>query len=407
MRTVHQLTAAVRSTLRAQLRPAVLALAGAGLAAAMLSGCGDATGKVAEASAPAAPPVSAALVLERQVAETQEFSGRLEAIERVEIRSRVSGFITAVNFKPGSEVKKGDVLFVIDPRPYQAEAARAEANAASTRAKLELARRELARAESLLADKAIAKREYDEAAAAQKELEANAAAAQAQLEAARLNLAYTRVTSPIDGRVSKAEITLGNLVDASAVLTSVVSLDRIYASFDGDEETYLRVGARAQQGAPVAVRVGLANEEGFPHEGRLEFVDNQLDPRTGSVRMRAAFDNADRTLAPGLFARVQLGAADSSKAVLISDRAVATDQSRKYVFVVGADNKAEYRPVTLGPAVDGLRVVRAGLKGGEKIVVNGLQRVRPGAPIAARMVAMDAADKPVALAANAAAAAKE
>ena len=396
MRTVHHLTAAVRSTLR----PAVLALAGAGLAAAMLSGCGDATGKAAEAQAPAAPPVSAALVLERQVAETQEFSGRLEAIERVEIRSRVSGFITAVNFKPGSEVKKGDVLFVIDPRPYQAEAARAEANAASSRAKLELARRELARAESLLADKAIAKREYDEAAAAQKELEANAAAAQAQLEAARLNLAYTRVTSPIDGRVSKAEITLGNLVDASAVLTSVVSLDRIYASFDGDEETYLRVGARAQQGAPVAVRVGLANEEGFPHEGKLEFVDNQLDARTGSVRMRAAFDNADRTLAPGLFARIQLGAADSRKAVLISDRAVATDQSRKYVFVVGAGNKAEYRPVKLGPTVDGLRVVREGLKGGEKIVVNGLQRVRPGAPIAPQMVAMDAASASLALAAN-------
>ncbi len=400
MRTVHQLTAEVRTTLRSHLRPAVLALAGAGLAAAMLSGCGDATGKAAEAQASAAPPVSAALVLERQVAETQEFSGRLEAIERVEIRSRVSGFITAVNFKPGSEVKKGDVLFVIDPRPYQAEAARAEANAASSRAKLELARRELARAESLLADKAIAKREYDEAAAAQKELEANAAAAQAQLEAARLNLAYTRVTSPIDGRVSKAEITLGNLVDASAVLTSVVSLDRIYASFDGDEETYLRVGARAQQGAPVAVRVGLANEEGFPHEGKLEFVDNQLDARTGSVRMRAAFDNADRTLAPGLFARIQLGAADSRKAVLISDRAVATDQSRKYVFVVGAGNKAEYRPVKLGPTVDGLRVVREGLKGGEKIVVNGLQRVRPGAPIAPQMVAMDAASAPLALAAN-------
>ena len=397
MRTVHHLTAAVRATLR----PAVLALAGAGLMAAALSGCGEATGKAAETQAPAAPPVSAALVLERQVAETQEFSGRLEAIERVEIRSRVSGFITAVNFKPGSEVKKGDVLFVIDPRPYQAEAARAEANAASSRAKLELARRELARAESLLADKAIAKREYDEAAAAQKELEANAAAAQAQYEAARLNLAYTRVTSPIDGRVSKAEITLGNLVDASAVLTSVVSLDRIYASFDGDEETYLRVGARAQQGAPVAVRVGLANEEGFPHEGKLEFVDNQLDARTGSVRMRATFDNADRTLAPGLFARVQLGAADSRKAVLIHDRAVATDQSRKYVFVVGADNKAEYRPVKLGPTVDGLRVVREGLNGGEKIVVNGLQRVRPGAPIAPQMVAMDAAaSAPLALAAN-------
>ncbi|QNA90509.1 efflux RND transporter periplasmic adaptor subunit [Massilia sp. Dwa41.01b] len=374
----------------AAVRPLAAALLAAGLFATALSGCGDANSKAAP-TAPAAPPVSAALVLEKPVAETQEFSGRLEAVERVEIRSRVSGFITTVNFKPGSEVKKGDVLFVVDPRPYQAEAARATAAAASARAKLELARRELARAESLLADKAIARREFDEAQAAVNELEANANAAQAQVESARLNLADTRVVSPIDGRVSKAEITLGNLVDPTAVLTSVVSLNRIYASFDGDEDTYLRVGARAQQGAPVAVRVGLANEEGFPHEGKLEFVDNQLDARSGSVRMRAVFDNAERTLAPGLFARIQLGAADSRKAVLISDRAVGTDQSRKYVVVVGADNKAEYRPVTLGPNIDGLRVVRSGLKAGEKIVVNGLQRVRPGAPLAPTMVAMDGA----------------
>jgi len=381
MRTQH--------TLRTLARPLAAALAAAGLAAA-LAGCSDATGKAA-AQAPAAPPVSAALVIEKPVAETQEFSGRLEAVEHVEIRARVSGFITAVNFKPGSEVKKGEVLFVVDPRPYQAEATRAAAAAASARAKLELARRELARAESLLADKAIAKREFDEALAAQKELEANANAAQAQLESARLNLADTRVVSPIDGRVSKAEITLGNLVDPSAVLTSVVSLRRIYASFDGDEETYLRVGARAQQGAPVTVRVGLANEQGFPHEGRLEFVDNQLDARSGSVRMRALFENADRSLVPGLFARVQLGAADSRKAVLISDRAVSTDQSRKFVVVVGAGNKAEYRPVSLGPAIDGLRVVRSGLKAGETIVVNGLQRVRPGEPLAPRIVPMDPA----------------
>ncbi|MFC5461101.1 efflux RND transporter periplasmic adaptor subunit [Massilia niabensis] len=371
-------------------RPLFAALATAGLLAATLAGCGEANSKAA-AAAPPAPPVSAALVLEQPVAETQEFSGRLEAVERVEIRSRVSGFITAVNFKPGSEVKKGDVLFVVDPRPYQAEANRASAAAASARAKLELARRELARAESLLADKAIAKREFDEALAAQKELEANASAAQAQVESARLNLADTRVVSPIDGRVSKAEITLGNLVDPTAVLTSVVSMKRIYASFDGDEETYLRVGARAQQGTPVTVRVGLANEQGFPHEGRLEFVDNQLDARTGSVRMRALFENGDRTLVPGLFARVQLGAADSRKAVLISDRAVSTDQSRKFVVVVDATNKAEYRQVTLGPVIDGLRVVRTGLKGGEKIVVNGLQRVRPGEPLAPRLVPMDAA----------------
>jgi multidrug efflux system membrane fusion protein len=381
-------------------RPLIAALAVAGLATLTLAGCEDATGKTAAPAAPAAPPVSAAIVLEKPIAETQEFSGRLEAIERVEIRSRVSGFITAVNFKPGSEVKKGDVLFVVDPRPYQAEATRAQAAAASARARADLAKRELDRAESLMADKAIARREFDEAAASQKELEANAGAAQAQYEAARLNLAYTRVVSPIDGRVSKAEITLGNLVDATAVLTSVVSLERIYASFDGDEETYLRVGAKARDGAPVTVRVGLANEEGFPHEGKLEFVDNQLDARTGSVRMRAAFENKDGALVPGLFARVQLGAADDRSAVLISERAVGTDQSRKFVFVVGADGKAEYRPVVLGPVVDGLRVVRSGVKAGEKIVVNGLQRVRPGAPVAPQIVPMDGA-APLTLAAAA------
>jgi multidrug efflux system membrane fusion protein len=364
-------------------------LAAAGLAGAVLTGCADANSKD-EAAAPAAPPVSAAVVLEKPVAETQEFSGRLEAVETVEIRPRVSGYITAVNFRPGAEVKKGEVLFVIDPRPYQAEADRAGAAAGAARARADLARLELQRAERLLADKAIAQREFDEKAAAQKELDASARAAQAQYEAARLNLAYTRITAPIDGRVSKAEITLGNLVDASAVLTSVVSTDRIYASFDGDEQTYLRVGARAQRAQPAVVKVGLANEEGFPHEGRLEFVDNQLDARTGSVRMRATLPNPDRALAPGLFARVQVGSPVASKAIVINDRAVGTDQSRKYVVVVGADGKAEYRQVALGPVVDGMRVVRSGLKAGEKIVVGGLQRVRPGSPVTPQIVPMDA-----------------
>ena len=185
------------------------------------------------------------------------------------------------------------------------------------------------------------------------------------------------------------------------MLTSVVSLERIYASFDGDEDTYLRVGAKSRDGAPVAVRVGLANEEGFPHEGKLEFVDNQLDARTGSVRMRATFENKDGVLVPGLFARVQLGAADRRSAVLINERAVGTDQSRKFVFVIGADGKAEYRPVTLGPVVDGLRVVRSGVKAGEKIVVNGLQRVRPGAQVAPLIVPMETAGS-LALAVNSA-----
>ncbi|MYM97800.1 efflux RND transporter periplasmic adaptor subunit [Duganella vulcania] len=383
MKTIKQLTVVAR--------PLAAAMALAGLAAFGLSGCDDATGKTAEAPAAAGgPPISAAVVVEKTITETQEFSGRLEAIEQVQIRPRVGGFITAINFKPGSEVKKGEVLFVIDPRPFQAEANRAEAAAGSARAKAELAKVELVRAEKLLADKAIAQREYDATASNLKQLDADARAAQALYEAAKLNLSYTQVTSPINGRVSKAEITLGNLVDASAVLTSVVSLDHIYASFDGDEDTYLRVGAAAHQGKPATVKIGLANETGFPHEGKLEFVDNQLDPRSGSVRMRATFSNTDGALVPGLFARVQLtGSTGAKSALMINDRAISTDQNRKYVFVVDKDNKAEYRPVVLGPAIDGLRVVRDGLKPGEKIVVNGLQRVRPGAPITPTVVAMD------------------
>lgn len=387
---IERVTMRTQKTLARLARPLVAALAVAGLAGAALSACHDARSQT-QGAAPSAPPVSASAVVERQIAQTQEFSGRLEAVERVAIRPRVAGYITSVNFTPGSEVRKGDLLFVIDPRPYQAEAERAGAAANQAQARFELARVELARAERLLADKAIAQREFDERASSLKELDAAARAARAQEQAARLNLSYTRVVAPIDGRVSKAEITVGNLVDASAVLTSVVSLDRIYASFDGDEDTYLRVGTQRQRGHAVDVKVGLANEEGFPHEGKLEFVDNQLDTGTGSVRMRALLQNRDRSLAPGLFARVQLGAGEArTKAFLISDRAVGTDQNRKFVYVVGADNKAEYRPVVLGDTFEGMRIVRDGLKSGERIVVNGLQRVRPGAPVAPQLVPMDA-----------------
>ena len=378
-------------------RPLAAAMALAGLAAITLAGCDKANSKAAApAAAPAGPPITAALVLEKTVNETQEFSGRLEAVDRVDIRARVGGFITDVKFKPGSLVKKGDVLFVIDARPFQAEASRAEAAVSSARARADLAKLELARADRLLADKAIAQREFDEKASGLKELDANVRAAQAQLEAARLNLAYTRVTAPISGRVSKAEVTTGNLVDGAVILTSVVSNNPIYATFDGDEDTYLRVGRLAQKGNAVGVKVGLANEAGFPHQGKLEFVDNRLDSATGSVRMRAMFDNPDSLLVPGLFARVQLSGSETAltKAVLISDRAVGTDQNRKFVYVVGADSKAEYRAVTLGPTVDGLRVVRDGVKAGEKIIVNGLQRVQPGAPVTAQLVAMDEGTKP-------------
>ncbi|MFM2085460.1 MAG: hypothetical protein RLZZ237_329 [Pseudomonadota bacterium] len=382
-------------TIKKRFAPLAAAIAAAGLFSTALSACDSHAGP---AQGPSGAPVSAAVVSERAVTETQEFSGRMEAIERVEVRPRVSGFITSVKLTPGGIVKKGEVLFVIDPRPFQAETKRAEAAAVAARAKLDLAKIELVRAEKLVAEKAIAQRELDANASSFKELEANAQAAEAQADNARLNLSYTRVTSPIDGRVGKAEITVGNLVDTSAMLTTVVSDDKIYASFDGDEDTLLRVGAAAHQGRKIEVRVGLANETGYPHGGTLEFVDNQLDPRTGAVRMRAVFANTDKKLVPGLFARVQLQgggggvgsvAGERGNVLLINERAIGTDQSRKFVYVVSAGNKAEYRTVTLGPVVDGLRVVRDGLKAGEQIVVNGLQRVQQGASLAPHMVSMD------------------
>lgn len=381
-----------KTTLRIAPKPLAAALALAGLTAFGLVNYGNANNKDASPAAPANPPVSAALVVEKSITETHEFSGRLEAVEHVDIRARVGGYITAVNFKPGAMVRKGEALFAIDPRPYEAEMVRAEAAAGSARARADLAKLELLRAEKLLAEKAIAQREYDERASGFKELDANARAAQAQFEAARLNVAYTKVLSPIDGRVSKAEITLGNLVDNSAVLTSVVSTDHIYASFDGDEETYLRVSALANQGRGAVVKIGLANEEGFPHSGKLEFVDNQLDTKTGSVRMRATLANADKALVPGLFARVQLSSTEIGKtARLIADRAIASDQDRKYVFVVDAKGKAEYRNVTLGPQANGLRVVRSGLNAGEQVVVNGLHRVRAGEALTVQLIPMSAA----------------
>jgi multidrug efflux system membrane fusion protein len=371
--------------------PLAAAIAAAGIFSLGLSGCDDSQAKPVPATQGA--PVSTAVVIEKAITETQEFSGRMEAIERVEIRARVGGFITKVDIAPGHIIKKGDVLFVIDPRPYQAELNRTEAAAAAARAKVELAKIELTRAERLYAEKAIPQRELDTSSSGFKELNANARAAEAQYENAKLNLSYTRVTSPINGRVGKAEITVGNLVDSSTMLTTVVSDDKIYASFDGDEDTLLRVGAAAHSGKRINVKIGLANETGYPHDGKLEFVDNQLDPQTGAVRMRAVFDNADKKLVPGLFARVQLqggnGNTEKTRALMINDRAVGTDQSRKFVYIVTADNKAEYRLVTLGQTVDGMRVVREGLKAGDKIVVNGLQRVHQGAALAPHMVSMD------------------
>lgn len=365
------------------------------LLALQLTGCGQeqSAQAAAGAGAPPAMPVSVAEVITRTVAEQREFSGMVEAVDSAQLRPRVSGYIERVAFQPGALVKKGDVLFVIDQRAYQAEVARTEAAAASSQAKSALAQTEWARAKRLLAENAIAQRDHDERAANARQLEAATKADQAAARTARLNLEWTTVRAPFSGRVGKAEVTEGNLVDSQTVLTTLVSHQPMYISFNGDETTYLQLGKLVRQN-PQALKLnyGLSNEQGFPHEGKLAFVDNQIDPQAGTVRMRAVVDNQDGLLTPGLFAKVQISADTTSGApsALVAERAIGTDQSRKFVYVLDAKNQAEYRMVQLGSSVGSLKVVTSGLKAGERVVVDGLQRVRPGAPLAPKMVPMDA-----------------
>jgi RND family efflux transporter MFP subunit len=295
---------------------------------------------------------------------------------------------------------------VIDARTYQADYDRAQAELAHVRAQLDLARIQLERVQRVVGAGGVAKQEVDERAAAVKQFETQIAAAQAALESARLNVEFTQVRAPIAGRTSRAEVTAGNIVtNASTVLTTIVSLDPIYLYFEGDENVYLRYQDLARSGERPSSRVvrnpvfiGLSNEEGHPHEGYIDFVDNRLDPRTGTIRARAVFSNKDRKFTPGLFARVKLVGSGRYRAVLVNDRAIGTDQDRKFVLVVGADGNTQYRPVKPGPMVDGLRVVREGLKAGEVIVVNGLQRVRPGMPVKPNKVPMETPrDAPVSI----------
>lgn len=347
------------------------------------------------APAPQLAHVSVAPVIEREVADWDEFTGRVEPVESVEIRARVTGYLERVHFTEGSEVRKGDLLFTIDPRPYQAELSKAEAELARAQARVELTRNEVTRGEKLFAARALSQEEQDQRVSAVREAEASVRAAQAAVDTARLNVGYTRISSPIDGRVSKAGVTVGNLISGgagSAALTSVVSVDPVYIAFEGDEQTYLRNAEMARRagtgnsGNPV--EVGLADEAGFPHSGRLVFLDNQLDPSTGTIRARALLENADRRFTPGLFARVKLMGGASQRAVLIDDRAVGTDQSQKFVYVVGKDGSVSYRAVQLGKSVDGLRIVSSGLHRGDVIVVNGIQRVVPGVAVVPQLVAM-------------------
>jgi multidrug efflux system membrane fusion protein len=364
------------------------------------------------AAQPADPPpskVTVAAVVSRSVIEWDEFTGRLEAVNTVAVRPRVSGYVAAVRFEEGAIVHRGDPLFQIDPRPFEAEADRLRAELARARATVQRATSELERAGRLASENAMSHEEQERRAAFSQESAAQVAAVEAAVRAAELNLEFTRVTSPIEGRVGRAIVTAGNLVSSgpgeATLMTTVVSLDPMYASFDADEQTLLRYtdlarpgkgGTPRQGGLPI--RLALASDHEFSREGRMNFLDNQIDTATGTIRARAIFRNTDRTLTPGLFVRLQFPGSASYSALLIQDRAVATDLDKRFVLVVGPDKAIQYRSVTLGPLVDGLRVVRTGLSAGDLVVVSGLQRVRPGMKVDPEVVAMSEPASPAATA---------
>lgn len=355
-----------------------------------LAGCSE-TNSATPAAGPAAVPVHVTTVAEREVTDWDTFTGRFEAIDSVKLRPRVSGYIESVEFIEGKEIKKGDVLFVIDQRPYRVRLEQAQAELARAKAQSELAKTELARTRKLLTTHAVSQEEFDRRASQSSQYLADQQAARAAVDAAALDLEYTRVAAPIDGRVSRADVTAGNYVTAGeTVLTSVVSLDPIYVAFEGDEQTFLKYNELAKRGerpnsrdTANLVNIGLANETDFSHTATMNFVDNALNPETGTIRMRAVVSNPDRLFTSGMLARVRLQGSGKYSAPVIDERAIGTDQSRKYVLVVNADNVVEYRPVELGGIYQEGRVVRKGLNAGERIIVGGLQRVRAGATVTA------------------------
>ena len=345
--------------------------------------------KKAAGAAPAMPPPEVAVVTVEPTTlhPWDEFTGRIAATDAVDVRPRVSGYVQRVAFKEGDEVKVGDLLVVIDQRPYRAALETATAQLERARAVAQLAQSEQKRAQFLVERTAIAPAELETRHATSSQANADVHAAEAAVQTASLNLSFTEVRAPIAGRLSRATLTVGNLAQADqSVLTSMVSIDPVYVYFQPDEQTYLRYaalvrsGARTRYGNPV--RLGLANEQGFPHQGVVNFIDNQVAPGTGTINARAVVPNADRALTPGLFARVKLEASDELSAIQIDDKAVLTDQDRKYVYVVGADNTAMRRDIVVGSLVDGKRVVRSGLIAGDKVIVNGVQKVfAPGMPV--------------------------
>jgi multidrug efflux system membrane fusion protein len=352
--------------------------------------------EAAPTGAPPPPQVSVATVLTRDVAQWDEFTGRVQAVETVELRPRVSGYVQEVAYREGQDVKKGDLLFVIDPRPYKAALDQAQANLERARAEQKLAQTQDRRAQTLIDAKAISREEFEIRKAASSQGDAGVRAAEAAVAAARLDLQFTQVRSPIDGRAGRAMVTEGNLAQTDAtLLTTLVSQDPMYVYFDSDEQAFLRYAALARKGERDGVRnpvrIGLADEEGYPHAGTVDFIDNQVDSATGTIRARAVVANPDRVFTPGLFARVQLKGTGRFKAMLVDDKAVLTDQDRKYVYVLGPHDTAVRKDIVPGAMIEGLRVVAKGLAPTDKVIVHGVQKVfMPGMPVAPKTIAMGA-----------------
>jgi RND family efflux transporter MFP subunit len=360
-----------------------------GAASILLSGCGR---SAAHQALPPPPAVTVAPVEQREIVEWDEFTGRTEAVERVEIRPRVSGHVQEIRFQSGQTVQKGDVLFVIDPRWHKAEFDRRQAEYEQAKVRLDNTEREAKRTTHLLANKAISTEEGDAREARFQEAKAALLAAGAARDTARLDLEYTQVRAPIDGRVSRELVTMGNYISGLAgnatLLTTIVSVDPIFVYADLDENSLLKFNTLARtkklatnDDGHIPVELQLADENGFPHLGHIESFDNRLDPQTGSILLRAVFPNCEGRIVPGLFARIRVPLSERYRALLVDERAIGTDQAQKFVLTVTETNTVAYRPVKLGPVSDGKRIVRAGLEPGDRIVVNGLQRVRPGMPV--------------------------
>ncbi len=362
-------------------------------AAAITAGCGPSQ---AQKDPGGAPAVSVAPVTQRALQASEDFSARIEAQQTVELRSRVAGTVERVHFTEGQRVVKGALLFTIDPKPFAAEVARLQAQLASSRTAAELAQAESVRAEKLLPIQAVSQQEVDQLRAAVRNAQAAAQAARAALDVAQLSLGYTRITAPVAGRISRAEITSGNLVSiGEPVLSTLVASDQVQVWFDASESSFLELSRALRAGGPApTVAVGLSNEDGYPHTGTVDFVDNRLNPATGSIRVRAVLDNKDGRFTPGLSARVRLSSGAAALSTLVPERAIGTDQTRKVVMVVGDKNIVMPREVKLGALSDGMRAV-SGVKPGELIIVDGLQRAFPGAPVTPTVLEVDAQGMPI------------